>query len=38
MPMVVNQAPMSSSLLGMTFLKRLESFRVSGRKLYLKPR
>ena len=38
MPMLVNQAPMSSSLLGMTFLKRLESFRVSGRKLYLKPR
>jgi aspartyl protease family protein len=36
--MAVNQAPMSSSLLGMTFLKRLESFRVSGRKLYLKPR
>jgi len=38
MPMLVNQAPMSSSLLGMTFLKRLDSFRVSGRKLYLKPR
>ncbi|MGH6964972.1 MAG: retropepsin-like aspartic protease family protein [Phenylobacterium sp.] len=37
MPILVNQAPMSSSLLGMTFLKRLESFRVSGRKLYLKP-
>lgn len=36
-PMLVNQAPMSSSLLGMTFLKRLESFRVNGRKLYLKP-
>jgi aspartyl protease family protein len=38
MPMLVNQAPMSSSLLGMTFLKRLESFRISGRKLYLTPR
>jgi aspartyl protease family protein len=36
-PMLVNQAPMSSSLLGMSFLKRLESFKVSGRKLYLKP-
>lgn len=35
-PMLVNQAPMSSSLLGMSFLKRLESFKVSGRKLYLK--
>ena len=34
-PVLVNQAPMSSSLLGMSFLKRLESFRVSGRKLYL---
>jgi aspartyl protease family protein len=37
-PMLVNQAPMSSSLRGMSFLKRLESFKVSGRKLYLKPR
>ena len=37
-PVLVNQAPMSSSLLGMSFLKRLESFRVSGRKLYLTPR
>jgi aspartyl protease family protein len=36
-PMLINQAPMSSSLLGMSFLKRLESFKVSGRKLYLKP-
>jgi aspartyl protease family protein len=35
MPMVVNQAPMSSSLLGMTFLNRLESFQVRGRQLYL---
>lgn len=37
-PMLVNQAPMRSSLLGMSFLKRLESFQVKGRKLYLKPR
>jgi aspartyl protease family protein len=36
MPMVVNQAPMSFSLLGMTFLRRLDSFRVRGRRLYLK--
>jgi aspartyl protease family protein len=35
MPMVVNQAPLSSSLLGMTFLRRLESFQVRGRRLYL---
>jgi aspartyl protease family protein len=35
LPMVVNQAPMTSSLLGMTFLNRLESFQVRGRKLYL---
>jgi aspartyl protease family protein len=35
MPMVVNQAPMSFSLLGMTFLTRLESFQVKGRQLYL---
>ena len=35
MPMVVNQAPMSSSLLGMSFLGRLESFQVKGRRLYL---
>ena len=38
MPLVVNQAPMSSSLLGMTFLRRLESFQVKGDKLYLKSR
>jgi len=34
--MAVNQAPMSSSLLGMSFLNRLESFEVRGRKLILK--
>ena len=38
MPMVINQAPMSMSLLGMTFLSRLESFQVRDRRLYLKPR
>jgi aspartyl protease family protein len=38
LPMVINQAPMSSSLLGMSFLGRLESFQVRGRKLYLKGR
>ncbi|MDB5425783.1 MAG: putative aspartyl protease [Phenylobacterium sp.] len=37
-PMLVNQSPMTSSLLGMSFLKRLESFQVRGRKLYLKSR
>jgi aspartyl protease family protein len=35
MPMVVNQAPMTSSLLGMTFLRRLDGFQVRGRRLYL---
>lgn len=35
-PMSINQAPMSASLLGMTFLSRLDSFEVRGRKLYLK--
>jgi len=29
-PMEVNQAPMSVSLLGMGFLKRLDSFEVHG--------
>lgn len=38
MPMVVNRAPMTSSLLGMTFLSRLDSFQVRGRRLYLKAR
>lgn len=38
MPVMVNQAPMSNSLLGMSFLKRLESFQVKGDKLYLKAR
>jgi aspartyl protease family protein len=35
-PMVINQAPMSASLLGMTFLSRLDAFEIRGRKLYLK--
>ncbi len=38
MPMVINQAPMSMSLLGMSFLGRLDSFQVRERRLYLKPR
>jgi aspartyl protease family protein len=35
-PMSINQAPMDTSLLGMTFLKQLDSFQVQGRKLILK--
>ena len=35
-PMVVNQAPMSASLLGLPFLKGLQSFEVKGRRLYLR--
>jgi aspartyl protease family protein len=38
MPMMINQAPLSNSLLGMTFLRRLESFQVRDGKLYLKSR
>jgi len=38
MPMVVNQAPMTSSLLGMSFLRQLESFHVKDGKLHLKAR
>ncbi len=34
--MSVNQAPLSVSLLGMSFLNRLESFQVKGDRLYLK--
>ena len=37
-PMSVNKAPMSSSLLGMTFFNRLQSFRFEDNKLYLKPK
>ena len=36
--MSVNQAPMSQSLLGMTFLRRLESFEFKGRQLVLRGR
>jgi aspartyl protease family protein len=35
-PMQVDQAPMSASLLGMTFFKRLESFQVKDGKLYMR--
>lgn len=38
MPMMVNKAPMGGSLLGMTFLKRLESFQVRERRMYLRAR
>lgn len=34
----INRAPMSSSLLGMSFLKRLDSFEVRGDRLFLRPR
>jgi aspartyl protease family protein len=37
-PMSVNKAPMSSSLLGMAFFNRLQSFRFEGDRLYLKPK
>jgi aspartyl protease family protein len=36
--MSINRAPMSHSLLGMSFLKRLDSFEVRGRTLILRPR
>ena len=36
MPVMINRAPMSNSLLGMTFLRRLESFQVKGDRLYLR--
>jgi aspartyl protease family protein len=35
-PMIVNRAPMSNSLLGLSFLDRLESFQVKDRKLILR--
>ena len=34
--MQINKAPMSSSLLGLTFLNRMASSEIRGRKLYLK--
>jgi aspartyl protease family protein len=36
MPVVVNKAPMSTSLLGMSFLHRLESFRIENKQLVLR--
>jgi aspartyl protease family protein len=36
MPVSVNEADMSSSLLGMTFLRRLRSFEIQGRRLILR--
>ena len=38
MPVVVNQAPMTTSLLGMSFLRGLESFHVRDGRLYLTAR
>ncbi len=35
-PMQINRAPMSASLLGMTFFKRLDSFQIKDGKLYLR--
>jgi aspartyl protease family protein len=35
-PVAVNRAPMSESLLGMSFLRRLESFEVRGDEMILK--
>jgi aspartyl protease family protein len=35
-PVSVNQAPMDSSLLGMTFLRRLKSFAIRNHRLYLR--
>jgi len=35
-PVSINQAPMDSSLLGMTFLRRLKSFSVRNHRLYLR--
>lgn len=35
-PVSINGAPMRSSLLGMTFLNRMKSFNISGRKLVLR--
>lgn len=37
-PVLINQAPMAGSLLGMSFLRRLESFQVKGSRLYLQGR
>jgi len=37
-PVEINQAPMATSLLGMPFLKRLDSFEVRGDRLFLRGR
>lgn len=37
-PISINQAPMSISLLGMPFFRRLQSFEIRGRRLYLTAR
>ena len=37
MPVSINEAPMGSSLLGMTFLRRLSAFEIQGRQLILRP-
>jgi aspartyl protease family protein len=37
-PVMINQAPMAASLLGMPFLKRLDSFEVKGDQLILRGR
>lgn len=37
-PMSINKAPMSTSLLGMAFFNRMKSFRVEGERLYIRPR
>jgi aspartyl protease family protein len=37
-PVSINQAPMSESLLGMPFFRRLESFEIKDRRLYLRSR
>ena len=34
-PVSINQAPMSASLLGMTFFRRLETFQIKGNQLLL---
>jgi predicted aspartyl protease len=36
MPVSINGAEMNTSLLGMTFLRRLRSFEIQGRRLILK--
>jgi aspartyl protease family protein len=35
-PMTINQTPMRASLLGLSYLQRLDSYEVRGRRLYLR--